>query len=195
MRVLSNAFLSQAEITQIDRWKYGPLEIHQVHAPNDGRDTEFTARVCDWNRKQSSGFAREKDELEYVQKLGLATGNNPNQVLAPTCLGYTELHGMLGSLLPEKTLIAHGIERPRPNFWLWPCVETPSCLNDDNLLRYTDQKRYIIVANHLTKLVREIPTAFDNWIWSRLVKHKRFAKKNFQIDSHCAWFREIYGFG
>ena len=104
MRVMSNAFLWQAEVTQVDRWEHGPLEINLVPEPQDLTMHEFGGLVAQWNCQQCAGSLRDAHTLEALQAKGLVRGMNPNFVIAPTWCGYSELLGMLGSLLPDRIL-------------------------------------------------------------------------------------------
>lgn len=91
MRVMSSAFFMQAEVTQVDRWDYGPLEIHLIPEPHTEGHAEFGGRVSMWNQAQCAGFLRDGRALTELQRMGLVTGKNPNLVLAPTHCGYSEL--------------------------------------------------------------------------------------------------------
>jgi hypothetical protein len=182
MRVMSNALFSQAEVTQADRWEHGPLEIRFVPEPCARRD-EFGGSIVVWNCQQTAGYVRSADNLEDLQTRGLITGKNPNIVIAPTWHGYSELLGMLGSLMPDEVLRRFGIGRPDSNFWLWPCSEETKFHSLENLKRYSRAELRRRVTRHLKRLASIIPEAFEHWIWSRLVRSRRFSMGDFSRTS------------
>jgi hypothetical protein len=186
MRVMSNAFLWQAEVTQIDRWKYGPLEIHLIPEPTDTKgftDAAFGGQTVMWNCSQCAGFVRDAKTLEWAQAERLVTDKNPNVVLAPTRCGYSELLGMLGSLLPDEVLGQCGIDRPKSNFWLWPCAESINIRSLSDLKRFSRAELNRREDAHLQRLAAIIPRAFEQWIWQRLVPSKRFRIQDFSRES------------
>lgn len=183
MHVISNAFLSQAEVTQVDRWEHGPLEIHLVPetSPNGFGDVGY--RVFMWNSTQCAGFLRDSESVEWLESIGLASSKNPNLVVAPTRSGYSELLGMLGSLLPDHILSRHNISRPKANFWLWPCSEEMKCRSPANFDRHSRDELNRLTDAHLQRLSSIIPSAFEDWIWQQLVGSKRFGIQNFAKNS------------
>lgn len=183
MRVLSNAFLSQVEITQVDRWNHGPLEIHLVPEPQESGHSKFGGLVYEWNSGQCGGFLRDAETLDSLGSIGLHPGKNPNIVIAPTHCGYSELLGMLGSLLPDDLLASYGIDRPESNFWLWPLVESNKIRSLENLELYSSGQLNQISDEHLIKLASVVPIAFEKWIWTRLTRSKRFGLRDFARDS------------
>jgi hypothetical protein len=189
MRVISNAFLYQAEITQSDRWNYGPLEIHFVPEPQDSSRLEFTGRVAIWNRKQTGGYFRDTESLEFLQSLGIDLGQNPNHVIAPTHCGYSELLGMLGSLLPDSLLGQYDIARPVASFWLYPFVDAIGIRSkrldeaEESEVDIADIDLECLTNRHLKTLAWAIPRAFERWIWKQLVKRDRFGIRNYSKDS------------
>jgi len=183
---MSNAFFSKAEVTQINRWDYGPLEIHVVPEPHDRKgfsNNAFGGQVVMWNRDQCAGFLRDGETLESMQNAGLVTGKNPNVVVAPTHHGYSELMGMLGSLLPDNVLERYGVGRPRPHFWLWPCSESIHLRSFENFKKYSRAKLNQLEDQHLQRLASIIPSAFEQWIWGKLVGCKRFGMHDFASNS------------
>jgi len=120
MFVISNAMMSQAEVVQSDRWDYGPLQLFFV-PQRHRRELEQVALVHEWNRSLSGGFARPAEAYDYVHKgLGLKNLTNPNLVLVPRQRdGYSELHGMLASLVPSQILKDLGIEKVKANLALF----------------------------------------------------------------------------
>ena len=182
MHVISNALLSQAEVTQVDRWDYGPLEIHFVPEPLGTEVSAFGGRVVTWNQQQCAGFLRDAKSLDFLQSIHLANGKNPNVVVAPIHCGYSELLGMLGSLLSDEILRQHGIDRPNSNFWLWPFSEGIQLRCLENVRRFPREELSRLTDNHLSRLVSIIPAAFEGWIWKRLVRSKRYAIRDFAKD-------------
>lgn len=57
MQHLSGAHFFQAEITQLNRWEQGPLELILLPDPKVGR-AEQLVHVHEWNATQRSGFLR-----------------------------------------------------------------------------------------------------------------------------------------
>lgn len=190
MRVMSNAFFSQAEVTQVDRWEHGQLEIHLVPEPHDRqgfRNAEFGGLIVNWNCKQCAGFLRDAQCLEQLQSRGLVAGSNPNLVFAPTHCGYTELLGMLGSLLPDKVLKGHKIDRPEANFWLWPSSEELRFRSPAKLDEYSLEEVNRLTDAHLQRLASIIPNAFEQWIWTQLVRSKRFGFQDFAENERASF--------
>ena len=183
MRVISNAFLSQVEITQVDRWDYGPLEIHLLPEPGGPSHDAFGGRVVTWNMEQCGGFLRDDESLECVRSLGVLVGKNPNVVVAPSRCGYSELLGMLGSLLPDEVLKRHSIRRPDANLWLWPFSEPIRFLEPGFLDGRSVEEIGRLTDAHLHKLAMIIPNAFEQWIWKKLVRTKRFGMLDFAENS------------
>lgn len=66
MRSISNAFFHQAEITQIDRWEHGPLELAFLSEPATGC-LEWAAHLHDWNSTQRAGFVRSGEAIEGLK--------------------------------------------------------------------------------------------------------------------------------
>lgn len=151
MYVVSNAHLEWVEVVQRDRWHHGPLELIFVDMPaGRRRSPELDLALCNWNRHAQGGFARAADVLETVSTAvpGIEKVDNPNVILVPRIQGFTELHAMLASVLPDPTLRRARIKRERSNFWLWPVWRK-------------------------NRGARSIASAFDSFIWERLTKGKR----------------------
>ncbi len=183
MRVMSNAFLSQAEVTQIDRWEYGPLELRFIPEPQRRGHAEFCGLVASWNCDQCAGFLRDGECLESLQQMGLVTAKNPNIVLAPVRCGYSELMGMLGCLLPSAVLKHHRIGRPKANFWLCPSSEAIRFRTLDKLEQYSQEELNQLTDEHLRRLASVIPGAFEQWIWTQLVRRKRYGMLDFSKNA------------
>jgi hypothetical protein len=182
MFVMSNAFFSQAEITQSDRWKHGPLELHLVPEPKKNRHA-FGGLVVQWNQDQCGGVARDARVLKQLQRRRIINGTNPNQVVAPTLYGYSELLGMLGSLLPTSALKRLGIKRPRSTFWLWPLVAGMDFRSPSKLERLSPEVLSRLTEQHLRHLACTIPPAFERWVWTRLMRSARFGMDNYAENS------------
>jgi hypothetical protein len=180
MHVLSRAHFHQAELTQVDRWDYGPLEIYLVAEPESAR-ADFGGGVALWNQGQCAGFARSNQELEFLEKMVGLRAKNPNIVFAPTRCGYSELLGMLGSLLPDGALAKQGIHRPKSEFWLWPLSEEMG-FRYRNCEELSRDKLDQLCDDHLRNLASTIPAAFEKWIWRRLVRSKRYGMRDFASD-------------
>jgi hypothetical protein len=155
MRVMSNAFFSSAEIVQLDKWEHGPLEIAFVD-----RDMKSPSRLEDdyaismWNMAHDGGHLRPGDIFDTVtaQVPGIARRTNPNIFLAPRLSsGYTELHAMLASLLPDRVLQGAHIERPRAN------------------LALSLVGRYQLPDDYASR----VETAFAAFIWTKLLPGSR----------------------
>ncbi len=119
MRHLSNAFFHQVEITQIDRWEKGPLELVFLPLPDDKR-AELAVAVYDWNATQRSGFLRSDETMGALQTAVpfLESRRNPNMILALENMGTSSLDVMLASLLPDQALERHRLERGSTNLSL-----------------------------------------------------------------------------
>jgi hypothetical protein len=114
MRSISNAFFHQAEVTQVDRWDHGPLELAFLSEPATNH-LEWTAHVHDWNATQRAGFVRSGRSMEGLKPFVpyLEERRNPNMILVPTYDGSSELDVMLAGLLPDDVLVRAGLERRR----------------------------------------------------------------------------------
>lgn len=119
MRHLSNAFFHQAEVTQVDRWEHGPLELVFFPEPENKR-LELVAHVQDWNSSQRAGFLRSSETMDGLRAHvpGLEERRNPNMILVPTYGETSELDVMLASLLPDALLEHYELERRRPSLGL-----------------------------------------------------------------------------
>jgi hypothetical protein len=126
---------------------------------------------------------RDSEILERLDGLGLVNNDNPNVVIAPRECGYSELLGMLGSMLPDQILRERNIERPVPNFWLWPIVERPPAHKRVDVEKLSDDEFRRSRENHLKHLGASIPVAFEQWIWTKLVRSKRFRISDFAETS------------
>lgn len=165
MRVMSNAFFNSAEIVQLDKWEHGPLEIVFVD-----RDLESPTRLEEdyaitmWNMAHDGGHLRPGDIFDSVtsQVPGIARRTNPNIFLAPRLSsGYSELHAMLASLLPDPALQAAQIKRPRANLAL--SLVGRYQLPDDYAFR--------------------VEMAFASFIWSKLFPGTRNQRSAFARTS------------
>lgn len=114
MRHISNAHFYQAEVTQVDRWEHGPLELVFLAEPADGR-LERDAHIHEWNATQRAGFLRSGKAMDGLKASipCLEERRNPNMILVPTYAGTSELDVMLASLLPDSLLQQHNLERRR----------------------------------------------------------------------------------
>ncbi len=114
MRSISNAFLHQVEITQVNRWDQGPLELAFLREPKERR-LEWVAHVHEWNATQRAGFVRSSEAMEGLKPVVpyLEQRRNPNMILVPTYGGNSELDVMLAGLLPDEVLAKAGLERLR----------------------------------------------------------------------------------
>jgi len=116
---MSNAFFHQAEITQVDRWERGPLELVFLPEPESNRG-EFIAHAHDWNSTQRAGFIRSSETMDGLRKYvpWLEERRNPNMILVPTRDTTSALDIMLASLLPDALLTNYGLERKHPSLGL-----------------------------------------------------------------------------
>ena len=119
MSMFPVSMLHQAEIVQLDRWDHGPLELvfpdEAVCVPSH----EMAGFAFAWNMGARGGFARPEDDLDAVQAVVPALRRprpNPNVYLVPRVGGYTELHAMLASVVPDEILTRHGILKLDANF-------------------------------------------------------------------------------
>jgi hypothetical protein len=116
MRAISNAFLKQIDVTQLDRWDHGPLELAIVPEPTEGH-LEFVGALFEWNSTQRGGFLRSGEALESLQKWVrfLEQRRNPNMIIVPQVGSTTALDHMLAGLLPDACLAKAGLTRIRTN--------------------------------------------------------------------------------
>jgi hypothetical protein len=161
MHHISNAFFYQAEVTQVDRWEHGPLELVFMKEPESKR-LECSALIHDWNSSQRAGFLRSGETIEGLKAYipFLEERRNPNMVLVPTYAGTSELDVMLASLLPDALLDRYEIERRRPNLNL-------SFFHHDVSPSYGWQAR----------------SAFAQHIWTRLAPRARLGESAFAPNS------------
>lgn len=124
MRVLSNAFLSQAEIESLDHWEQGPLELIFLDVDQiELSECEWTGLVANWNREYQGGWLRDGHTCDKLEELipALKHTKTPNIFIVPRQDGVSELDVMLASLLPEETRQRHDIAIETPaNMWLLP---------------------------------------------------------------------------
>ena len=114
MRHISNAHFHQAEVTQVDRWEHGPLELVYLPEPENGH-LQRDAHIHEWNATQRAGFLRSGKAIDGLKATipCLEERRNPNMILVPTYGGASELDVMLGSLVPDNVLQQHNLERRR----------------------------------------------------------------------------------
>lgn len=161
MRCMSNAFFHQAEVTQIDRWDHGPLELAFVPEPADGR-LEWIAHVHEWNSTQRAGFVRSGEALEGLKPVipYLEERRNPNMILVPVQGGTSQLDVMLAGLLPDAVLAKAGLDRRRAMMALmFPHHDLPA--------DYGQRAR----------------AAFAHYIWTRLCPLARLGEGAFSARS------------
>ena len=158
MRHISNAHFHQAEVTQVDRWDHGPLEL--VFLPQPGM--ERIAHVYDWNSSQRAGFLRSGPTMEGLKEAVpfLEQRRNPNMILVPTFEDRSELDVMLAALLPDEVLQQHHLERRR------------STLN-------------LLFTHHTldSGWGRRARSAFAQHIWTRLCPRARLSEGAFAAGS------------
>lgn len=161
MRSISNAFFHQAEITQVDRWDHGPLELAFLPEPQNGH-LEWIAHIHEWNATQRAGFVRSGEALEGLKPAipYLEERRNPNMILVPTYGGSSELDVMLAGLLPDDVLARAGLERRRA---MMPLLFTHHDLPAD----YGTRAR----------------AAFAHYIWTRLCPLARLSEGAFSPQS------------
>ena len=161
MRSMSNAFFHQVEITQVDRWDHGPLELAFLSEPTTGH-LEWIAHVHEWNATQRAGFVRSSETLEGLKPVipYLEERRNPNMILVPTYGGTSELDVMLAGLLPDEVLAKAGLERRRASMAL---LHTHHDLPAD----YGSPAR----------------AAFAHYIWTRLSPRARLGEGAFSARS------------
>ena len=66
MRSISSAFFHQLEITHVDRWDHGALELAFLPEPAPGH-LEWIARVHEWNSTQRAGVVRTGEAQRFVR--------------------------------------------------------------------------------------------------------------------------------
>ena len=67
MRHISNAHFHQVEVTQVDRWEHGPLELVFLDEPVEGR-LEHVAHIHEWNSTQRAGFLRSSEAMDGLAR-------------------------------------------------------------------------------------------------------------------------------
>lgn len=160
MRHMSNAFFHQAEITQVDRWERGPLELVFLPEP-ENKSFEFIAHVHEWNATQRAGFLRSSEAIDGLRTYvpWLEERRNPNMILVPTYGTTSELDVMLASLLPDALLTNYGLERKRPSLGL------------------------LMVGKSKPTYGTKARSAFAQHIWSYLAPRARFNEGAFAPNS------------
>lgn len=154
MRALSNAFMDQVEIIQKDLWGQGPLElVFLKDGPPLGVEAEI--HVATWNRRYRAGFFKSAAEVDFVLSKvpGLRERENPNVFVVPSLHGYTELHRMLASVVPERILRRHGLRKECATAWLGPIWKDV----------------HPAIAQKKAKASSE---AFIEYLWPRLVRRR-----------------------
>jgi hypothetical protein len=125
MRAISNAFLSQAEVEDKDRWNHGPLEFMFLDFEKYPltSHSELVWLTTQWNRSYEGGFCRDGESVERLEKVlpGLIAAKNPNIFIAGRDSGFSQLDVMLASVVPNSILKKHGLQKRRANMWLLPC--------------------------------------------------------------------------
>jgi len=180
MYVISNAMMNQAEVVQLDRWEYGPLELVFFDASRfsgqEGRmSTEVAMAVVEWNRHHRGGFVRPEEAVEVIERHlpGVLRMTNPNVFLVPRINGYTELHAMLSSVLPDAILRRRGIGKIKATFWLYPFIDL-----DVRTAAYAAATE----------------AAFRDFIWPRLARKNRLKRLHFALDSSLRLLAGDVGF-
>lgn len=161
MRCISNAFFHQAEVTQVDRWEHGPMELAFLPNP-EASNLEMVAHVHEWNQTQRAGFVRSGRAIDGLKPFVpyLEERRNPNMILVPTYDGTSELDIMLAGLLPDRDLAQAGLERRRASMGLlFPHHDLP--------IGYGQRAR----------------EAFGHYIWTRLCPLARLKEGAFSARS------------
>lgn len=162
---ISNAVMWQVEVVQEDRWDYGPLQL--VFIPErKKKELEQVALVWDWNRSVSGGFSRPADGVDFIRKeVRIASVENPNLIVVPRQRnGYSELHSMLASLVPQPILDEFGIKRLKANMALILRGGNPD---------YEMPNDYAMRAC----------AAFEKYIWTKLAPKARMRADFFSSSS------------
>lgn len=161
---IGNAMMWQVEVVQEDHWEYGPLQL--VFIPERKKGLEQTALVWDWNRSLSGGFSRPSDALDFLRdELRITNLENPNLIAVPRQRnGYSELHAMLASLVPQPLLDEFGIKRLKANLALFLRGGYPD---------YDMPNDYAIRAC----------AAFERYIWTKLAPKARMRADFFSSSS------------
>jgi hypothetical protein len=178
--MLSSAFLHQAEVVQLDRENYGPLELvflGNVIAPDGRRDAANTAVVVEWNMGFRGGLVSDGEDLKAVQALVPALRRprpNPNVFLVPRVSGYTKLHAMLASVVSERVLRRHGIPRLYGDFWLWPHLSEFAKELDPPGAVWVSRREYLArKVREAAAYARAASRAFSEFIWTKLARDRR----------------------
>jgi hypothetical protein len=190
MRVMSNAFFDQAEIVQLDRRDHGPLELVFLDGVLDRegqRGDEAIGHIAEWNRRFRNGLLRKADNLEWVQGMlpALRGRSNPNIFLVPRIKGYTELHSMLASIVPEGILRRHGIWKRNAFFSLIPflhgfCEELDKPELFERISWKESNARKVEAARAYASGACR---AFEEYIWTKLARHHRWHYEFFDPTS------------
>lgn len=200
MRVLSNAFLDQAEIIQNDPVTKHPLELFFVGdkaGPRTGMtDQEMRDELAigDWNRRYEAGFLRDAETMARVEQWlpRIAQERNPNIALVPRVEGFSELHSMLVSVLPDGIAARHGLRKIRSEFGLTPAGLHlfDAAMSDE---AYRDAlRRYATAARK----------AFEEYIWTWMTGSKRAQRSHFHHKTSSLrllagdvtfWMTRLYG--
>lgn len=166
MFIFPTSAFFEAEIVQLDRWKHGPLElvfVDDLHLSGQ-ESIGIIGTVANWNLSYRGGFARSGWKEIFKLVPAIKRSRNPNVVIVPRHKGFTELHTMLASVVPNTILKGHGIEKHRANFVLWPSTTLESL---------ADPKAY----------AKSAAQAFEQYIWDKLAPRKRLNSGFFAKDS------------
>jgi len=182
MRAFSPGMLWQCEVVQAGRWKQGPLELAFVDAcGNSPRSEEDWARevgITEFNMSYRGGEARLG--LGKVLKFfpWIEKWDNPNLFLVKSEWGYTELHAMLASVLPDDYLQRHNIRRESGNFWLSP-VMAPGMKDGTDFSPWGKGSP----ENWFRGYAARVEAAFEEFIFSELAGSRRLNASHFSVDS------------
>jgi hypothetical protein len=186
MRIMSNALLDQVEVVQLDRWNHGPLELVFLDSVLDRWDQDHNRRIChiaEWNCCFRGGLFREAHTLEWVQEMvpKLRRWSNPNLFLVTRTNGYTELHSMLASVVPEDILSRHRIRKRNANFWLlaWLDDFREDLDRPEVLERVSFQEYHVRKAEAAGVYAVAACRAFEEYIWAKLARDRRWRSELF----------------
>lgn len=161
----------------------GPQELVFVDTQKESnsRNKESLGKVsaiCQFNMGYRGGQMRFglKEALRYWP--WLQRRDNPNVFFVERLHGYTELHAMLTTVLPDDVLACYNLKREGGNFWLSP-VMAPGMTDGTDITPWGKGS----AATWCRDYAIRVEAAFEEFIWTQLCSNSRLNRSAFAQDS------------
>lgn len=202
MKAMFQDMLQQLEVVDSTWSDEGPIEI--VFVDESACDeTSSGVLAARWNMTFRGGRARPPNLLDGVAKQffpRIMDVPSPNIFFAPVAHGFSELHAMLASLLPDQVLEKYNLPRMNPGFWLWPILEAEKISWTGIERKLSDETIQAHQRESLTRFANRIPVAFRETIWRYIMPSRRYRIDAFATgsslrllaDDTSFWMNRLY---